>query len=88
MTEQSDGGRYAEAVFSFYAGRVGVREREDHVEAAYFGRTPNVRTPVDGTLDGQVVRVIEIQSRPLLADGTAKPGAQRAITLTIVSVEA
>lgn len=79
MTDTIDNGRTALADFAFFTGRVGVRDREDYIEAAYFGRTRNVRLPADGTLDGEAVRAIEIQSRPVRAGA-----ALRAITLTIV----
>lgn len=77
-------GRQALADFPFYAGPVGVRERDGWIDVAFFAPEVRVKLPLAATLDGRGVRVTAISTRQI--DPIAKSrGAMCAITATVIS---
>ncbi len=79
-----DNGRRATLQSSLYSGDVGVRERGDALEVAWFGRPPSFRAAVTGTLDGAAIRITGLRSRELTASpNLIQSGAiARAIVVT------
>lgn len=76
-------GRQAVAAFPFYAGPVGVRERDGWMDVAFFAPEVRAKLPVEGTLDGSRVRITAISTRQI--DPIAKArGAMCAITATVI----
>lgn len=70
-----ENGRGEAVIPSLYTGPVGIKERSDTLELAWFGRSPVLTAPVKGTLDGEPIRVTAIRSRDL---SQAQPLRQRA----------
>lgn len=76
-------GRQGVAVFPFYEGEVGIREREGWWDVAFFAAGVRAKLPVSGMLDGRPVRITAISTRQI--DPNAKPrGAMCAITATVI----
>lgn len=76
-------GRQGAAVFPFYSGPVGIRDRDGWLDVAFFAPEVRAKLPVSGKLDGRSVRVTAISTRQ--ADPQAKPrGAMCAITATVI----
>lgn len=53
------------AAFAFYAGMVGICERNGFREIAFFAPTVETELPSEGILDGEKVTVIEVRTRDL-----------------------
>lgn len=69
-----DNGRIGQVRLPFYTGNVGVRERGHAIELGWFGPVPRFSGPVEGTLDGASIRVVDLRGRELT---TAVPVRQR-----------
>jgi len=79
----TESGRQGVAVFPFYEGPVGIREREGWWDVAFFASGVRAKLPVSGMLDGRSVRITAISTRQ--TDPSAKPrGAMCAITATVI----
>jgi len=53
------------ATFEFFAGQVGICQRDGAREVAFFAPLVTPDLPSEGILDGEKVTVIEIRTRPL-----------------------
>lgn len=82
-----DNGSRAILTSSLFSGQVGVRKRGDALELAWFGRPPQFRAAVTGTLDGEPITITAIRSRELVPSGGMASSADRAIVATAVSVD-
>jgi hypothetical protein len=51
------------AAFTFYAGTVGICERDGYLEVAFFAHPVTAELPSEGFLDGEKVTVIEVRTR-------------------------
>ena len=76
-------GRQGIADLPFYAGTVGIRERDGWLDVAFFAPEVRAKLPAAGKLDGRDVRITAVSTRQI--DPTAKPrGAMCAITATVI----
>jgi hypothetical protein len=79
----TESGRQGVAVFPFYEGPVGIREREGWWDVAFFATGVRAKLPVSGMLDGRAVRITALSTRQ--TDPTAKArGAMCVITATVL----
>lgn len=53
------------AAFTFYAGGVGICERDGYREVAFFSPLVTPELPSEGFLNGEKVTVIEVRTRDL-----------------------
>jgi len=53
------------AAFTFYAGAVGICDRDGYREVAFFAPPVAPELPSEGFLDGEKVTVIEVRTRDL-----------------------
>lgn len=76
-------GRQGVALFPFYRGAVGIRERDGWLDVAFFAPEVNAKLPATGFLDGAKVRIASVAARQI--DPSARPrGAMCAITAIVV----
>ena len=68
-----DNGRQGTAVFTFYSGAVGIRDREDSMEVAFFADKVSVRVGQEGLVDGKIVTVVGVSTRELDQGAPRKP---------------
>ena len=77
ITGSIENGRRAQVALPFYSGVVGVRERGDAIELAWFGLPVAFAGPVEGTLDGQRIRVTAVRARGAGASQALVAAAER-----------
>lgn len=83
ISGSAEPGRQGVALFPFFAGPVGIRERDGWWDVAFFAPEVRAKLPVSGKLDGRSVRVTAISTRQ--TDPAAKArGAMCAITATVI----
>jgi hypothetical protein len=89
ITGAVDNGRRGTAIFRFYEGPVGIRERDGAIELAFFSPPLRYRLPEEGLVDGQAVRVSGVRAREIDPDmpASTRSTAPRAIVMTVVPIE-
>lgn len=85
-----ENGRQGEAVFTFYRGPVGIRDREDRMEVAFFADKVSVRVGTEGIVDSKIVTVVGVSTRELDQGAPRKPktGALKLFVVTCLPVAA
>jgi hypothetical protein len=74
-------GWQAQADFPFYKGQVGVRDRGEWLDVAFFvPASPKPRLPTTGLLDSRPVRITAVSTRPV--DPSLRRGSMQAVTVT------
>jgi hypothetical protein len=83
-----ENGRQGHAVFTFYRGPVGIRERDDRLEVAFFADKVSARIGTEGIVDSKIVTVIGVTTRELDQGAPRKPksGALKLFVATVLPV--
>lgn len=81
-------GRQGVAAFGFYNGPVGIRDRGDWLEVAFFSPPVRATLPVTRMLDGKSVRITGIETRDPDPATPVRPRSAntRVIVATVVPV--
>ena len=85
ITGGVDNGRRGFAVFTFYQGDVGIRDRGDMIEVAFFSPPVRPTLPAQGELDGRPVMVVGVTTRDFDPSKPSKPrnDGPRAVVATV-----
>ncbi|MBD8547900.1 hypothetical protein [Sphingomonas sp. CFBP 8760] len=88
ITGGVNNGQRGTAVFTFYQGPVGIRNRSGWFEVAFFSSVVRPELPAAGLLDGKDVMVTGVTTRHLDPANPAKGRSEepRAITATVVPI--
>lgn len=89
ITGAVDNGRRGAAIFRFYEGPVGIRDRDGVIELAFFSPPLHYRLPEEGLVDGQAVRVTGVRARDIDPDvpASTRSTTPRAIVMTVVPID-